>query len=894
MIGAILEAKKGCWTIVAQLPTLVAAAAQKRWRPTAPVSGHTGRRRTNPTRVARRRLLDRLAGPARVGAMPPQRRHAWTARRALPLLGLAGAAVFRFASSQNLQNAVDGMGSGEWSSWLNRDLPSGFGDDESITALRDDGLIPCSNPTEIECRTVTDQLDWDDLGQTLATQCTIDGGLVCVNADNPIVLGRRLQFEGADPQPSARRRLRFSAVEEDEQVEEQGGRRLQDFGSLPPPPPGPAADSPEAILAVETQPGTTQQRVTCADYEVRVFCPAEDACSPYGGMKHPTEELCCAAECGGYCGAVNCAEGPGGADACCANTIETLGRTCGSRETGAELGWPSYSGEPRLSPCTLPTDTTCEPCTCDLDGVVNGIDTMRPGCALHDGAVEPMCSVASGCNSMGARESVQFPGTKYRVCTPGAEPETDIFCPRIVAGPDGTAPGEWDLLVNRTDCVVLEDALNVEGMVVKGHQNIPVVGPNSGSTTYIIEHSYGAVVAARLRDAWLQSDCDTTDTELEPDDPERHVRDDGRFGTYTDPVARHGTGGGISPDRPNDMPADEQPADPDAEVAGPGSYAYGHRLSSYNSDGSQGEIRRPHVVPAKCEESASNQPFESSRASGYPSAAGLERNYQDSINCLAVGDLDPTELDTPDACLAVMTVASADSDDPVPACTYTPERIVYSDASMCKHRFYGDEWNITVTPLRPMETHIEVQRVDVEGAGWSYDGLRIEYTVCAQSATGEVTQGQGLWRPSPDMLRPIGGRIDHEYDGCKFYRTGECSPEGPREPGLDLSCTSQIREGWSGYCQCVDGRQTYHVGCENHAPFTCEQACRVPEDWLCDPIWYDDGQCDVSCGSSDPDCTREVTVPWARLEVPSHTGQSGPSHTGQPTPRRTRDSRGWS
>ena len=49
--------------------------------------------------------------------------------------------------------------------------------------------------------------------------------------------------------------------------------------------------------------------------------------------------------------------------------------------------------------------------------------------------------------------------------------------------------------------------------------------------------------------------------------------------------------------------------------------------------------------------------------------------------------------------------------DLVPACTYTPERIVYSDASTCKHRFYGDEWNITITPLRPMETHIEVQRV---------------------------------------------------------------------------------------------------------------------------------------------------------------------------------------
>ena len=70
------------------------------------------------------------------------------------------------------------------------------------------------------------------------------------------------------------------------------------------------------------------------------------------------------------------------------------------------------------------------------------------------------------------------------------------------------------------------------------------------------------------------------------------------------------------------------------------------------------------------------------------------------------------------------------------------------------------------------------------------------------------------------------GQLARDWDGCFFYRTGECSPEGPRQPGLDLPCKAQVREGWSGYCQCADGRQTYHVGCENHAPFRCEE---VPE-----------------------------------------------------------------
>ena len=78
------------------------------------------------------------------------------------------------------------------------------------------------------------------------------------------------------------------------------------------------------------------------------------------------------------------------------------------------------------------------------------------------------------------------------------------------------------------------------------------------------------------------------------------------------------------------------------------------------------------------------------------------------------------------------------------------------------------------------------------------------------------------------------GQLARDWDGCFFYRTGECSPEGPRQPGLDLPCKAQVREGWSGYCQCADGRQTYHVGCENHAPFRCEDACRVPEDWCAD------------------------------------------------------------
>ena len=47
-------------------------------------------------------------------------------------------------------------------------------------------------------------------------------------------------------------------------------------------------------------------------------------CQDYGGIPHPTNPLvCCDANCGEYCGAVDCHEGPGGEHACCASKIST-------------------------------------------------------------------------------------------------------------------------------------------------------------------------------------------------------------------------------------------------------------------------------------------------------------------------------------------------------------------------------------------------------------------------------------------------------------------------------------------------------------------------------------------------------------------------------------------
>ena len=47
-------------------------------------------------------------------------------------------------------------------------------------------------------------------------------------------------------------------------------------------------------------------------------------CQDYGGIPHPSKPLvCCDANCGKYCGADDCNDGPGGEQACCASKIST-------------------------------------------------------------------------------------------------------------------------------------------------------------------------------------------------------------------------------------------------------------------------------------------------------------------------------------------------------------------------------------------------------------------------------------------------------------------------------------------------------------------------------------------------------------------------------------------
>ena len=66
-------------------------------------------------------------------------------------------------------------------------------------------------------------------------------------------------------------------------------------------------------------------------------------------------------------------------------------------------------------------------------------------------------------------------------------------------------------------------------------------------------------------------------------------------------------------------------------------------------------------------------------------------------------------------------------------------------------------------------------------------------------------------------------------DRCVSWRqTSGCQPTGKRQPHEDQSCTTKIKSGSSGYCECDAGVRAAESACE-HPPFTCADKCA--EQW---------------------------------------------------------------
>ncbi|CAH1797600.1 unnamed protein product [Owenia fusiformis] len=84
----------------------------------------------------------------------------------------------------SLEN-ISASGAASWSSWIDRDNPSGNEDSEDRENLEKGlgGGMPCQNPAEIECRTVGTHIPALETGQVFRKDavCSLEGGLVCVN-----------------------------------------------------------------------------------------------------------------------------------------------------------------------------------------------------------------------------------------------------------------------------------------------------------------------------------------------------------------------------------------------------------------------------------------------------------------------------------------------------------------------------------------------------------------------------------------------------------------------------------------------------------------------------------------------------------------------------------------
>jgi len=81
------------------------------------------------------------------------------------------------------------------------------------------------------------------------------------------------------------------------------------------------------------------------------------------------------------------------------------------------------------------------------------------------------------------------------------------------------------------------------------------------------------------------------------------------------------------------------------------------------------------------------------------------------------------------------------------------------------------------------------------------------------------------WWPQGQSYPPDACRTP----GCSWRQTGNCDPNGPREPHSDRACWEQIPAGWSGFCDCNGNnyKDWDEPGYDcSSTPYRCDTACR--------------------------------------------------------------------
>jgi hypothetical protein len=118
---------------------------------------------------------------------------------------------------------------------------------------------------------------------------------------------------------------------------------------------------------------------------------------------------------------------------------------------------------------------------------------------------------------------------------------------------------------------------------------------------------------------------------------------------------------------------------------------------------------------------------------------------------------------------------------------------------------------------------------------------------------------------------------------CVMWRqTGNCDPDGPRQPRDDKSCDVVIQDGISGYCECAGGIRKKRAACSVGAYATCNLACASNANlYLCTN--------GISPATSDGHCASNTTVSLAIVvtcgEIPSFCANALARGPTQPTPQ---------
>ncbi|MFY0575755.1 hypothetical protein ACN28S_16585 [Cystobacter fuscus] len=85
-----------------------------------------------------------------------------------------------------------------WTSWINRDVPGGLGDYETLVNIRDEGYPVCASPLAVECKT-TAGVDWTQTGQSYT--CNASTGGTCVNSSSQSCLDYRCASSASERAP---------------------------------------------------------------------------------------------------------------------------------------------------------------------------------------------------------------------------------------------------------------------------------------------------------------------------------------------------------------------------------------------------------------------------------------------------------------------------------------------------------------------------------------------------------------------------------------------------------------------------------------------------------------------------------------------------------------------